>query len=105
MEPTGESRTDGEIFRGVAEALGTKLISSEQEFRWEMQHLLERITGQLLQGVPAHVMAASAATGESAEAGADENDSALRFGTVNRLYGGGGTARFDRMVQLRAAGR
>lgn len=95
MEPTGLSRTDGDIFRAVAEVMGEKLISSEQEFRWEMQHLLERIAKEgFIGGVPEDVVR-SARAPSTVEEGRS-TDGTLQVVPVDRLYGGGGTARFDR---------
>ncbi|MFS8583358.1 MAG: molybdopterin-dependent oxidoreductase, partial [Limnochordales bacterium] len=94
MDPAGETRTDGDIFRAVAEAMGEKLVPSEQEFRWEMQELLGRVAPEgFVGGIPADVLAAA---GDEAGADAAPADGALRLVPVDRLYGGGGTARFDR---------
>lgn len=94
MDPAGETRTDGDIFRAVAEAMGEKLVPSEQEFRWEMQELLGRVAPEgFVGGIPADVLAAA---GDEAGADAAPAGGALRLVPVDRLYGGGGTARFDR---------
>ncbi len=97
MAPTGDTRTDGDIFRAVAEAMDEKLINSEQEFQWEMQHLLERITQDgLLVGVPTELLTA-AAEQQSQNDAVDQPEGTLRLVAVDRLYGGGGTAHFDRL--------
>ena len=93
MAPSGETRTDGDIFRAVAEALGEKLVSSEQEFRWEIQHVLGRIAQDgFLQGAPVSLL--KGAAGQAVREGAASGG--LRLVPVDRLYAGGGTARFDR---------
>ncbi|MFS8533829.1 MAG: NADH-quinone oxidoreductase subunit NuoG [Limnochordales bacterium] len=97
MPPGGESRTDGDIFLAIAEAMGKKLIPSRREFRQEMERLLGELAADgFLAGAPwpAEAPAPAAAA-----------DGGLVLLAVDRLYGGGGTARFDpgfRSVQPKA---
>ncbi|HLT58443.1 MAG TPA: NADH-quinone oxidoreductase subunit NuoG [Limnochordales bacterium] len=104
----GDSRTDGDIFVALAEAMGRKLIPSQQEFRWEVEHLFNTL-GQdgFLPGAPWPTQTPPAAAGtasagqEPAPAqghvldGSGADGAELVLVAVDRLYGGGGTGRFD----------
>ncbi|OUM99635.1 MAG: NADH dehydrogenase (quinone) subunit G [Firmicutes bacterium ZCTH02-B6] len=97
MAAGGESRSDGDAFLAIAEALGKKLIPSRREFRQELERLLGELAADgFMAGAPwpAEAMAPAGAAGDG-----------LVLVPVDRLYGGGGTARFDpgfRSVQPRA---
>ncbi|MBO8140583.1 MAG: NADH-quinone oxidoreductase subunit NuoG [Firmicutes bacterium] len=94
------SRTDGDIFRALAEALGRRLDRSSHEIRWEVQHLLEEltvdgfVTGAALPG-EAGAGAPAPAAGTARGDGNRADGRRLELVAVSRLYGGGGTARFD----------
>lgn len=94
MAETEETRTDGDIFRAVATALGGTLAGSEQEFRWEVQHLLDNVASDgFIAGAPLPEFKLKDIVG--ADAGAQVEAGSLRLVPVDRLFGGGGTATFD----------
>lgn len=97
MAEREDTRTDGDIFRAVAGALGGQLVASEQEFRWEVQHVLDGLTEDGFG--KGRALPAGAAVSETAEneerIGIQDGVGTLRLVSVERLYSGGGTAAFD----------
>ncbi len=99
MEPEFETHVDGEIFSGVAQALGLKLFESAQELEWEIQRLTGWTDGALLPAAPgALTVAGRSHVGDMAASRASERG--LTLIAVERLFAGGGTARFDAGVSL-----
>jgi len=98
MEAEFDTHTDGEIFAGVAQALGVKLYASEQELEWEIQRLVGWRDGELLPAAPAEMTEAAAAPA-AAKAGARGAREGLLVIPVERLFAGGGTSYFDAGVK------
>lgn len=97
MSETGETRTDGDIFHAVAGALGGELAASEQEFRWEVQHVLDTVAADGVSvGAPMADVAVKDIVGTNTSgAVATKGTDTLRLVPVERLFSGGGTAAFD----------
>ena len=91
MAAGGESRSDGDIFFALAEAVGKKLVPTRKEFRWEMERLARELaTDGFVPGAPWPAEGDGRGSGAAAEGGPG-----LALVAVDRLYGGGGTGRFD----------
>jgi len=98
MAAGGESRVDGDIFLALAEAMGKKLVPSQQEFRWEVEHLLKTLDQDgFLAAAPWPAEAEDAEASGTARPAEDRSGGGpgLILVPVDRLYGGGGTGRFD----------
>lgn len=98
LRPDGGSQPDAVILDAVGAALGANLLKSAQELRWELKILGAEFTaGAVLPGAPELLLTAAAET-RPAAAGAETAaaaDGDLWLVPVERLYAGGGTARFD----------
>lgn len=94
MAERDESRTDLDVFKAVAGALGGALAASDQEFLWEVQHVLDKaaeegfVHGAALPDVDVKDLVGA---GDGRQEGAD----GFVLVPVDRLFAGGGTAAFD----------
>ena len=91
--PEGGAKPDLQIIEALAGALGTPLYRSAKELEWEVKTVagIELKPGALLPAEPEAALGAAPVAPVAAAAG--EGD--LRVVPVNRLFAGGGTARFD----------
>lgn len=87
----GDALSDGEIFAAVAQSLGVKLYSSDQELLWEIEHLAGWKKGAPMEAAPSEMVEAAPATGREAT----RPGQALALVPVERLFSGAGTAFFD----------
>ena len=93
----GSARADLQIIDALATALGTPLLRSARELEWEVKQVagFELKAGALLPGEPEAALKAGPGLPVAAPTG--EGD--LLVVPVDRLFAGGGTARFDEAMQ------
>lgn len=97
MEPEFETHVDGEIFAGVAQALGVTLYESAQELEWEIQRLADWSEGSLLAAAPGAMT--TAVSPEASPSVARGAQGGLLLVPVERLFAGGGTVYFDEGIR------
>ena len=87
----GEALSDGEIFAAVAQSLGVKLFSTEQELAWEIEHLTGWKKGGPVPAAPSEMLEALPPVERRAARAAQ----ALVLVPVDRLFAGMGVSLFD----------
>ena len=93
MDAQGQALADGAIFAAVAQAMGVRLVGSEQELAWEIQHLVGWTESERMPAAPAEMLVLPGAKPEAV--GEKTDGEGLVLVPVERLYAGGGTAYFD----------
>ncbi len=87
----GEALSDGEIFAAVAQSLGVKLISTEQELAWEIEHLTGWKKGGPVPAAPAEMLESL----RQEQKGAAKAGESLVLVPAERLFAGMGVSLFD----------